>query len=145
MVIGCHARYQANRQEQLVLLKDTLTCPWRDRTCNPPTARPLLLPPEPLSPWARHVNTVNGMISCFAPNNLDLIIHYSQLSHLDPPVTALCFSSSLSPSFSLPLWTDNHIQTNCDQQENILISIPNTYLWCKCKRRLRRIYIWYQY
>ena len=33
-----------------VLLRDTSTRPGWDRTGNPPTARPLLLPPEPYRP-----------------------------------------------------------------------------------------------
>ena len=33
-----------------VLLRDTSTHPGWDRTCNPPTARQLLLPPEPYHP-----------------------------------------------------------------------------------------------
>ena len=53
-VIGCHARYQPAHQEQLGvrhLPQGTLsTHPVWDQTSNPPTARRLLLLPEPYRP-----------------------------------------------------------------------------------------------
>ena len=51
--IGCHARYQPAHQEQSgvrCLAQGHFDMPGWDRTGNPPTARRLLLPPEPHRP-----------------------------------------------------------------------------------------------
>ena len=57
-----------------VLLRDTSTCPGWDRTSNPPTARRMLLPPEPHRPILSHFNVlkcgvfIKGDIMHFSPS-----------------------------------------------------------------------------